>query len=307
MATAEWTQLTLTGRSEDTELLVAILSMVDEGVLIEDFSDLTADSPYGEVLSDELAAADRTRVRVSVFLPTASSSPAEAAAFVRSRLADGGIEATLTLDGIREEDWAENWKQYYHPIPFGRLTVVPAWEDYTPREGELILRMDPGTAFGTATHESTHMMIEFLDEEIKGGERVVDVGCGSGILALAARLLGAESAEAFDLDPEAVRVAKKNIADAGLSGVTAEVSDLLSAVKAPEGGYDFMAANIVADILLRLAPDAPAVLKPHGLMAVSGILSARADEVREGIAAAGFTFLREKREGDWFAMLFRRS
>ncbi len=305
MENAEWTQLTLTGKSEDTELLSAILSMLDEGVLIEDLSDLTADSPYGEVLSEELATADRTKVRVSVFLP--SSHPiAEAAAFVRERLAEASLCATLTLDGIREEDWAENWKQYYHPIPFGRLTVVPAWEDYTPKEGELILRMDPGTAFGTATHESTHMMIEFLDEEIRGGERLVDVGCGSGTLALAARLLGAASAEAFDLDPEAVRVAKKNIVDAGLSCVTAEVSDLLEAVVPPEGGYDFMAANIVADILLRLAPEAPAVLKPHGLMAVSGILSARADEVREGIAAAGFTFLREKREGDWFAMLFRR-
>ncbi len=307
MATAEWIQLTLAGRSEDTELLVAILSMLDEGILIEDLSDLTADSPYGEVLSEELAAADRTRVRVSVFLPTASSSPTEAAAFVRERLAEAGIAATLSLDGIREEDWAENWKQYYHPIPFGRLTVVPAWEEYTPKEGELILRMDPGTAFGTATHESTHMMIEFLDEEIRGGEQVVDVGCGSGILALAARLLGAARAEAFDLDPEAVRVAKKNIADAGLSDVTAEVSDLLAAVTPPDGGYDFMAANIVADILLRLAPDAPAVLKPGGLLAVSGILSARADEVRAGIVSAGFTFLREKREGDWFAMLFRRS
>ena len=306
MANAEWTQLTLSGRSEDTDLLVAILSMLDEGVLIEDLSDLTADSPYGEVLSEELAAADRTSVRVSIFLPT-SDAVNEAAAFVRTRLADGGIEATLTLDGIREEDWAENWKQYYHPIPFGRLTVVPAWEEYTPKEGELILRMDPGTAFGTATHESTHMMIEFLDEEILGGERVVDVGCGSGILALAARLLGASRAEAFDLDPEAVRVAKKNIADAGLSEVTAEVSDLLSAVNPPEGGYDFMAANIVADILLRLAPEAPPYLAPNGLLAVSGILSARADEVREGIAAAGFTFLREKREGDWFAMLFRRA
>ncbi len=306
MATAEWTQLTLTGRSEDTELLVAILSMLDEGVMIEDLSDLTADSPYGEVLSDELAAADRASVRVSVFLPSGAALT-EATAFVRERLAEAGLEATLSLDGIREEDWAENWKQYYRPIPFGRLTVVPAWEDYAPREGELILRMDPGTAFGTATHESTHMMIELLDEEIKGGEQVIDVGCGSGILALAARLLGAERAEAYDLDPEAVRVARKNIADAGLSGVTAEISDLLSSVTPPDGGYDFMAANIVADILLRLAPDAPAVLKPCGLFAVSGILAARADEVREGIASAGFTFLREKREGDWYAMLFRRS
>ena len=225
MEAVEWTKLTLVGKSADAEALTAVMSLLDEGLLIEDFSDLTADSPYGEVLSDELAAADREGCAVSVFLP-ADRSVAEAAAFVRERIAEAGITATLVSEGLREEDWAENWKQYYHPIPFGRLTVVPAWEEYTPREDELILRMDPGTAFGTATHESTHMMIEFLTEELTGGERVVDVGCGSGILALCARLLGAELCRAYDLDPEAVRVAKKNIADSGLSNVSADESVL---------------------------------------------------------------------------------
>ncbi len=306
MDTCEWTKLTLTGKSADLEILTAVMSMLSEGLLIEDYSDLTGDSPFGEVVGEELLSLDREVAAVSVFLPS-DRSIAEAADFVRERLALAGIVATLSTEGIREEDWAENWKKYYHPIPFGRLTVVPAWEDYAPKDGELILRMDPGTAFGTATHETTHMMIELLAEEIRGGERVLDVGCGSGILALAARLLGAASAEAFDLDPEAVRVAKKNIADSGLDHVTAEVSDLFSAVTPPEGGYDFIAANIVADILLRLAPDTPAYLKDGGLFAVSGILSARADEVREGISAAGFTFLREKREGDWYAMLFGRA
>ena len=305
MENREWIKLTASGKSEDVELLSAVMLMLDEGIMIEDLSDLTADSPYGEVLSDELADAPRDRAAVSVFLPSDRNIP-EAVAFLRARLAERCPNAEVSTDGLSEEDWAENWKQYYHPIPFGRLTVVPAWEEYTPKEGELILRMDPGTAFGTATHESTHMMIEFLTEEIKGGERVVDVGCGSGILALAARLCGARECTAYDLDPEAVRVARKNIADAGLSGVTAEVSDLLSAVPHREGGYDLMAANIVSDILLRLAPAAPAYLKRGGLLAVSGILSERADEVRDGIAAAGFAFLREKREGDWVAMLFGR-
>ena len=306
MEGTEWIKLTANGKSEDVEILSALMLMLDEGIMIEDFSDLTADSPYGEVLSDELAEVARDRAAVSVFLPSDRNIP-EAVAFLRARLAECCPDATVTTDGLSEEDWAENWKKYYHPIPFGRLTVVPAWEEYTPKEGELILRMDPGTAFGTATHESTHMMIEFLTEEIRGGERVTDVGCGSGILALAARLCGARECTAYDLDPEAVRVAKKNIADSGLDHVSAEVSDLLSAVDLSGGPYDFMAANIVADILLRLAPDAPPYIKKGGLLAVSGILSARADEVREGISAAGFTFLREKREGDWFAMLFGRN
>ena len=305
MEHTEWTQLTLLGRARDLEVLTAVMSMLSEGLLIEDVSDLSGDSPFGEVISDELLAADRESAAVSVFLPAERSVP-EAAAFVRERLAAVGVEGTLRTAGICEEDWAENWKRYYHPIPFGRLTVVPAWEDYTPREGELILRMDPGTAFGTATHESTHMMIEFLAEEITGGERLLDVGCGSGILALAGRLLGAAAADACDLDPEAVRVAQKNIEESGLDGVSCRVSDLLSDIDPASGPYDFMAANIVADILLRLAPTAPPYIREGGLLAVSGVLSARADEVRAGIAAAGFTHLRDKREGDWYAMLFRR-
>ena len=149
METTEWTKLTLKGRCEDVEILSAVMSMLDEGLLIEDFSDLLGDSPYGEVLP-ELSEADRDTAAVSVFLP-ADRSLSEAATFVRERLAAVGVEATLSTEGIREEDWAETWKRYYHPIPFGRLTVVPAWEEYTPRPDELILRMDPGTAFGTAT------------------------------------------------------------------------------------------------------------------------------------------------------------
>lgn len=298
-----WIKLTAHGKSRDLEVLSAVMSLLDEGLLIEDYSDLALDTRLGELPPDGMDAMDREAAAVSVFLP--GDTPVEdAAALVRERLGAAGVFATLSAEGVGEEDWAENWKQYYHPISFGRLTVVPAWEDYTAREGELILRMDPGTAFGTATHESTKMMLDFLTEELRGGERVLDVGCGSGILALAARLLGAESAAAYDLDPEAVRVAEKNIRDSGLSSVTAGVSDLLSAVRGAP--FDFVLANIVSDILLRLAPDVPAVMKRGGLLAVSGVLEGRADEVKAGFAAAGLTFLREKREGDWCAMLFGR-
>ena len=128
MENAEWIKLTATGRSSDVELLSAVMLMLDEGIMIEDFSDLTADSPYGEVLSDELAAVPRDRAAVSVFLPSERNIP-EAVAFLRDRLAECCPDAVVSTDGLSEEDWAENWKKYYHPIPFGRLTVVPAWEE----------------------------------------------------------------------------------------------------------------------------------------------------------------------------------
>ncbi len=301
----EWNKLTLTGKREDEEALCAILSLIDGALLIESYEDLLVNESYGEFLDEGLKAIDCESTRVSVFLPI-DRSVAEAAAFLRERLQSAGIGAEISVEGLKEEDWAENWKKYYHPIPFGRLTVVPAWEEYPEKEGEKVLRIDPGTAFGTATHESTYMMIEFLCEEIGGGERVLDVGCGSGILSLAAKKLGADFCAAYDLDPEAVKVTKKNIEESGEENMIAGQSNLLQSVdrSAP---YDFLCANIVSDILILLAPDAGSVLKTGGLMAVSGILSDRADEVRACICKNNFTFISEKRQNDWRAMLFRRN
>lgn len=306
MEEKEWNKLTLRGKTADGENLCAILSMLDPGLLIEDYSDLTGDSPYGEVLCGEMAEKDPTLFAVSVFLP-AERPLIEATSFVRERLSDSGITASVEVEGVREEDWAENWKKYYHPIRVGRVTVVPAWQEYQASPGERILRMDPGTAFGTATHESTRMVMEFLDEEIHGGERFLDIGCGSGILSLAASRLGASFCAAYDLDPEAVRVTARNIEADGAGNILCGVSDLLQSVDRSGGAYDFMAANIVADVLLRMAPSAKEVLRLGGLMAVSGVLSARAEEVRSGICKENFTFIREKRENDWVAMLFRRN
>ncbi len=302
----EWNKLTLTGKREDEEALSAILSLLDDGsLMIESYEELQVNESYGEFLDEELKALDRDSTRVSVFLP-AERSVSEAAAFLRERLQSASLSAEISVEGLKEEDFAENWKKYYHPIPFGRLTVVPAWEDYDERVGEKILRIDPGTAFGTATHESTYMMIEFLCEEIKGGERVLDLGCGSGILSLAAKKLGADFCAAYDLDPEAVKVTKKNIEESGEENMIAGVSNLLQSVD-QSAPYDFLCANIVSDILILLAPDAADVLKKGGLIAVSGILSDRADEVRERFCKNNFTFVSEKRQNDWRAMLFRRS
>lgn len=300
----EWNKLTLIGKREDEEALCAVLSLIDGSLMIESYEELAVNESYGEFLDEELKELDRESTRVSVFLP-AKRSVTETVAFLRERLQSASLSAELSVEGLREEDFAENWKKYYHPIPFGRLTVVPAWEDYKESEGERVLRIDPGTAFGTATHESTYMMIEFLCEKIGGGERVLDLGCGSGILSLAAKKLGAAFCAAYDLDPEAVRVTKKNMEESGEGNMIAGVSNLLQAVD-KSAPYDFLCANIVSDILLRLAPDAGSVLKKGGLIAVSGILSDRADEVRACFCKNNFTFIQEKRQNDWRAMLFRR-
>ncbi len=301
-ADAQWIKLTLSGRLEDLDTLSAVMSMIDEGLLIEDYSDVTTDGMYGALIDEAILKADKTRASVSVFL-SADRSLAEAKSFLEERVATLGLADTaLFTEGMREEDWAEVWKKYYHPIPLGRVTVVPAWEEYTPREGEAVIRMDPGMAFGTGTHETTRLVMELLQEEIRGGERVLDVGTGSGILALCASKLGASVCYAYDIDPVAVRVARENVAADGADNVFCGVADLLDGVDTA-APYDLVVANIVSDIILRLLPDLGAHLRGGSRCILSGIIGERVAEIRAALAEYGFTLVREKTERDWYALL----
>ena len=206
---------------------------------------------------------------------------------------------------MNEDDWAESWKQYYKPVPLGRITIVPAWEDYTAKEGEIIVRMDPGMAFGTGTHETTRLVIRLMQDELRGGERLLDVGTGSGILSICASKLGAGSCNAYDIDPVAVKVARDNVLSDGCTNITVGVSDLLRGVDLSEGKYDFCVANIVADIIIRMLPDVKDYLKAGSPLILSGIINERADEVRESVIKNGFTVEKEIKENDWVGMLVR--
>lgn len=301
----EWIKLSLRGRQADVETLTAVISMIENGVMIEDYSDVSTDGLYGALIDESILNADKTVATVSVFL-SADRSLAEAKAFLSERIDTLGLDAEIVTEGMREEDWAEAWKKYYHPIRVGRVTVVPAWEEYTPKEGERILRMDPGMAFGTGTHETTRLVMEMLSEEIRGGERLLDVGTGSGILALCAAKLGADACFAYDIDPMAVRVARENVAKDGATNVFCGEADLLDGVDrtAP---YDFVVANIVADIILRLLPDLGGVMKTGARAILSGIIGERVEEIRASVATYGFTLVREASERDWYALLIQKN
>ena len=301
----EWIKLSLAGRQEDVEILTAVISMIENGVMIEDYSDVSTDGLYGALIDESILNADKTRVTVSVFL-SADRSLSEAKAFLAERIETLGLCAEIKTEGMKEEDWAEAWKKYYHPIRVGRVTVVPAWEEYTPKEGECILRMDPGMAFGTGTHETTRLVMEMLSEEIRGGERVLDVGTGSGILALCAAKLGADACYAYDIDPMAVRVAKENVEKDGARNVFCGEADLLSGIDRTSP-YDFVVANIVADIILRLLPDLGDVMKTGGRAILSGIIGERAEEIRASVKEHGFTLVREASERDWYALLIQKN
>ncbi len=306
MTTTEWTKLTVHGDLNNLEQITAVMSMLDNGLMIEDYSDLSTDGMYGALIDEALLNADKTKVAVSIFVPKERNLQ-EHIAFLKERFDTMSVPVTMTADGVKEEDWAESWKQYYKPIHLGRVTIVPAWETYAQKENEVIVRMDPGMAFGTGTHETTRLVLRLLDEAMVGGERVLDVGTGSGILAICASKLGAGSCHAYDIDPVAVRVARKNVKDNGCTNITCGVSDLLRDVDLSHGGYDLVVANIVADIILRMAPDVGYCLKSGGKLIVSGIIGSRVNDVRNALTARGFRVIKEKAENDWRALLLQKN
>ncbi len=295
----EWTQVKVTVKLERLDDLVAIMSMVSNNLQIEDYSDIDLKTCYGDLIDESILNADKTIASVSVYLP-AERSVTECIAFLRERFADADLEdAKLELVGVNEEDWANSWKAYYKPIKIGeRLVIVPAWEKYTPAEGELIVRMDPGMAFGTGTHETTRLVIKLLEAYTKEGCRMLDVGTGSGILAICASKLGAGECRAYDIDPMAVRVANENIKDSGLSNITCEVSDLLRQVDKSKP-YDLICANIVADIIIRMTPDVGELMHKDTVLLASGIIMERSEDVVECFEKHGFRIVERLEENGW--------
>ncbi|HWR23058.1 MAG TPA: 50S ribosomal protein L11 methyltransferase [Feifaniaceae bacterium] len=209
---------------------------------------------------------------------------------------------------IDEEDWANNWKQYYKPLPIGdRLLICPSWELDTLapdlKNGRRVLSMDPGMAFGTGAHHTTRMCLELMDKRVKNGDTVLDIGCGSGILAVAALLLGAKHAECVDIDPVAERVVKENLKANGIGASRCGVrtGNFLADErlrKAVGEGYDIVAANIVANVVIALAPLVPPLLKQGGLFIASGIIDERAEEVSAALENAGFTIAERLRASE---------
>ena len=295
----QWTQIRVTVKLQKLDELTAIMSMVSNNLQIEDYSDIDLKTCYGDLIDESILNADKTIASVSVYLPAERSVP-ECIAFLRERFAETHLEdAKIETVGVNEEDWANSWKAYYKPIKIGdRLVIVPAWEKYEPAEGELIVRMDPGMAFGTGTHETTRLVIRMLEKYTQPGCRMLDVGTGSGILAICASRLGAGECFAYDIDPMAVRVANENIKDSGLSNITCRVSDLLRQVD-DSRPYDLICANIVADIIIRMTPDVGRLMHENTVLLASGIISERADDVVACFEKNGFRIVERLVDNGW--------
>ena len=299
----EWTDLSITVPRRWADTAEAIATMVaNGGIYIEDYADLEQQAweiAHVDLIEQELLDKPRDIVIVHMYLAP-DENPAEILPLFEERLKAAGVEYTLNTSGIQQEDWQNAWKKYYHAMDIGnRLAIVPGWESY--ETDRTVITMDPGMAFGTGTHETTSLCLEALDELVKGGERVLDIGTGSGILAIAALKLGAASAEGVDIDPMCVRTAGENALRNGVQDrfrvLVGDLSDQASGV------YELITANIVAAAILSLAPAVPALMADGGRFIASGIIDERKDEVLDGLKAAGLRPLEVKEKRGWVCIL----
>ncbi|MBE6661957.1 MAG: 50S ribosomal protein L11 methyltransferase [Ruminococcaceae bacterium] len=303
----EWHQIRATVKLPQLDMLTAIMSMLSNNLMIEDYSDIDLKTCYGDLIDESILNADKTVASVSVFLPCEKNYN-EAVDFIRARCAEEGIAAEIEVVGVNEEDWANSWKEYYKPLHIGeKIVIVPAWERYDKKEGEVIVTMDPGMAFGTGTHETTRLVIGLLERYTEKGSSVLDVGTGSGILAICASKLGAGQCYAYDIDPVAVRVAKDNIESNACDNIVCEQSDLLKSVEKIEGGYDLVTANIVADIILRMIPDVGQYMHENTILLASGIIAERADDVVSGFEKNGFQIVERVLDNGWCALAVKKA
>ncbi|MBQ3183930.1 MAG: 50S ribosomal protein L11 methyltransferase [Clostridia bacterium] len=303
-----WTQLRVTCRSAQLDDVVAVMSMLDHRLMIEDYSDIETglNTIYGDLIDESILKADKTHAKVSMYIDERNNYN-DYLLFIKERFAALNLDCDIELIGVGDEDWENNWKRFYKPLKIGnRLMIVPMWEDYEVKGDELVVKMDPGLAFGSGTHETTRLCATLIEKHMQEGDHVLDVGTGSGILAICESKLGAKDINAYDIDPVAVRVAKENAEKNDVHNVTCGVSDLLKDVDMTGGLYDFVSANIVSDIIMRMAPDLGRVTKIGATVVVSGVIDEYAEQVIDCMENNGFGISDIMSDNGWKGIVFKR-
>lgn len=304
-----WTEITVSVAGEHTDTAAAIANMtVPYGIYIEDYSDLEQNAweiAHIDLIDEELIAKDRKNSIIHIYISECDNA-AEALEFLKERLTAEKIPCEVGAVGVDDTDWNENWKKYFHTIEIGeKLAVVPSWEEYNNPDGRTVLNIDPGAAFGTGTHATTSLCLESLQNYVTNDTKMLDIGCGSGILAIASVLLGADSATGVDIDAQSVKTATENAEINGISDkVQFIVGDLADKVS---GKYNIVCANIVADVIIRLLPDVGKFMEEDGILIVSGIIDIRKDDVLTAVAENGFTVAAEAYKDNWCAFVLKQN
>lgn len=301
-----WIEVRVITKSEALEPISGIFYSLDcKGVAIEDPEDILGreQGPLTWDFADINVLEHKGKVAVVKAYFAEEDNIQDVLAYVNERLEElkeMGLdlgEAKVEHEKMHEEDWANTWKQYYKPSKVGeKIVVKPIWEEYEAKENELVVDLDPGMAFGTGTHETTRMCIQALERYVKEESTVFDVGCGSGILAIAAAKLGAKLAVGVDLDPVAVESSIENIGYNNLSNIEILHGNLVEVI---DGKANIVVANILAEIICILTDDVKRVLKDGGIFITSGIIHDRVDMVCEKLEATGFEIIEKNRDGEW--------
>lgn len=308
----KWIEVTI---KTTTEAVEAITNILDElrtgGVMIEDPNDFffqkKNELDWDYVEEEVFNKRNSDGVLIKTYI-SEERNVVELVEIIKqkvSTLTGFGIdigEGSVSLGQVNEEDWANEWKKYYKPTKIGdKLVVKPTWEDYIVQDGDLVIELDPGMAFGTGTHETTTMCMRELEKYVTEDSKVFDIGCGSGILAIAAAKLGAKDVIAVDLDEVAVKVAKENVNHNHVQDSVKVLHGNLIDVVSEKA--DVIVANIIADIIKILAKDVHSCMKEDAVFISSGIIHAKVDEVKESLIENGFEIIEVKTLGEWNAIV----
>ena len=304
----DWNEIKIKVPVSEVDTAAAIANMtVPYGIYIEDYSNLESDAEtiaHVDLIDEDLIKKDRESAVIHIYISNGENTD-EALIYLKERLSAAKIAYSVRKTTVDDENWNENWKKYFKAFEVGnRLAVCPSWETYDNKDNRKVISLDPGAAFGTGAHATTYLCLNMLEDIVKGNSRVLDIGTGSGILAVASCLLGAQSAVGVDIDQLAVETAKGNAAANDVDKKTEFfVGDLADKVS---GRYNIVCANIVADVVMRLFNNVADYMTDDGYLLVSGIIDLRAKEVEQSAKANGFKIIKAPVREEWHAYLLKK-
>ncbi len=303
-----WTELKIYISSADTDAAGDIANMtVPYGIYIEDYTDLEEmafEIAHIDLIDEKLKARDKSTAIIHIYI-SEEDNPFETVAYLTERYNAVGIKHKIDTVAVSESDWADNWKKYFKPIEVGsRLAVCPSWEQYNNKDGRTVIGIDPGAAFGTGTHDTTRLCLSVLDKYCSDGKTILDIGSGSGILSIAAVMLGCEKAVGVDIDAMAVKVAKENAELNGVADCTEYVCGNLT--EKISGKFDIVCANIVADVIISLCDNVLNFIEHNGMFICSGIIDTRETDVLAKLSAIGLKVTERFESAGWVALVCRK-